>query len=99
MPSHPQAYGIVWKAIDKKTKETVALKKIFDAFQNATDAQVGQRQHGVAGSPERSYACDSCLHCPASCCITLAHVCALLPFLPDAAHVSGDHVSAGAEQP
>ena len=27
------AYGIVWKAIDKKTRETVALKKIFDAFQ------------------------------------------------------------------
>ena len=33
------AYGIVWKAIDKRTKETVALKKNFDAFQNATDAQ------------------------------------------------------------
>ncbi|EGG16442.1 extracellular response kinase [Cavenderia fasciculata] len=33
------AYGIVWKAIDKKTKDVVALKKIFDAFQNATDAQ------------------------------------------------------------
>lgn len=33
------AYGIVWKAVDKKTKETVALKKIFDAFQNDTDAQ------------------------------------------------------------
>mmetsp|Transcript_27662 Transcript_27662/g.33582 ORF Transcript_27662/g.33582 Transcript_27662/m.33582 type:complete len:372 (+) Transcript_27662:400-1515(+) len=33
------AYGIVWKAIDKKSRETVALKKIFDAFQNATDAQ------------------------------------------------------------
>eukprot|EP01004_Peranema_trichophorum_P004462 NODE_3383_length_1360_cov_65.860146_g2946_i0.p1 GENE.NODE_3383_length_1360_cov_65.860146_g2946_i0~~NODE_3383_length_1360_cov_65.860146_g2946_i0.p1 ORF type:complete len:358 (+),score=35.93 NODE_3383_length_1360_cov_65.860146_g2946_i0:61-1134(+) len=33
------AYGIVWKAIDKKTKETVALKKCFDAFQNSTDAQ------------------------------------------------------------
>ena len=33
------AYGIVWRAVDKKTKETVALKKIFDAFQNATDAQ------------------------------------------------------------
>jgi len=33
------AYGIVWRALDKKTKEVVALKKIFDAFQNATDAQ------------------------------------------------------------
>eukprot|EP00769_Ergobibamus_cyprinoides_P003748 gnl/Ergobibamus_cyprinoides/5170.p2 GENE.gnl/Ergobibamus_cyprinoides/5170~~gnl/Ergobibamus_cyprinoides/5170.p2 ORF type:complete len:153 (+),score=62.63 gnl/Ergobibamus_cyprinoides/5170:25-483(+) len=33
------AYGVVWKAIDKKTRETVALKKVFDAFQNATDAQ------------------------------------------------------------
>ena len=33
------AYGIVWRAQDKKTKEVVALKKIFDAFQNATDAQ------------------------------------------------------------
>jgi len=33
------AYGVVWRAVDKKTKDTVALKKIFDAFQNATDAQ------------------------------------------------------------
>jgi len=33
------AYGIVWKAIDKRSKEIVALKKNFDAFQNATDAQ------------------------------------------------------------
>ena len=33
------AYAVVFKAVDKKTKETVALKKIFDAFQNATDAQ------------------------------------------------------------
>ena len=33
------AYGIVWRALDKKSKEVVALKKIFDAFQNATDAQ------------------------------------------------------------
>ena len=32
------AYGIVWKAIDKRTKEIVALKKNFDAFQNATDS-------------------------------------------------------------
>ncbi|NXC08643.1 MK15 kinase, partial [Orthonyx spaldingii] len=35
----PQAYGIVWKAIDRKTGETVAVKKIFDAFRNRTDAQ------------------------------------------------------------
>jgi len=34
------AYGVVWKSVDKKTRDTVALKKIFDAFQNATDAQV-----------------------------------------------------------
>jgi len=33
------AYGIVWKAIDKKTRDVVALKKCYDAFQNATDAQ------------------------------------------------------------
>jgi len=33
------AYGVVWKAIDRKSREVVALKKIFDAFQNATDAQ------------------------------------------------------------
>jgi mitogen-activated protein kinase 15 len=33
------AYGIVWKCVDKKTKDTLALKKIFGAFQNATDAQ------------------------------------------------------------
>jgi mitogen-activated protein kinase 15 len=26
------AYGIVWKCIDKRTKEVVALKKSFDAF-------------------------------------------------------------------
>lgn len=33
------AYGIVWKARYKPNNEIVALKKIFDAFQNATDAQ------------------------------------------------------------
>jgi len=33
------AYGIVWRATDKRTKEVVALKTFFDAFQNATDAQ------------------------------------------------------------
>lgn len=34
-----KAYGIVWKAVDKKSGEVVALKKIFDAFRNQTDAQ------------------------------------------------------------
>lgn len=34
-----QAYGIVWKAVDRTSRRTVALKKIFDAFQNSTDAQ------------------------------------------------------------
>lgn len=33
------AYGIVWKSIDRRTGEVVAVKKIFDAFQNSTDAQ------------------------------------------------------------
>ncbi|KAM4539096.1 mitogen-activated protein kinase 15 isoform 2-T2 [Odontesthes bonariensis] len=33
------AYGIVWKAIDRQTGEIVAVKKIFDAFRNRTDAQ------------------------------------------------------------
>lgn len=38
------AYGIVWKAIDKNTKKTVALKKIFEAFHNSTDAQRTYRE-------------------------------------------------------
>ena len=33
------AYAVVYKVADKKTKNVMALKKIFDAFQNATDAQ------------------------------------------------------------
>ena len=33
------AYGIVWKAIEKRSRSVVALKKCFDAFRNATDAQ------------------------------------------------------------
>ncbi|NXK45932.1 MK15 kinase, partial [Chauna torquata] len=35
------AYGIVWKAIDRRTGQIVAVKKIFDAFRNRTDAQLG----------------------------------------------------------
>ncbi|VDL90117.1 unnamed protein product, partial [Schistocephalus solidus] len=33
------AYGIVWKAKNKQNGTNVALKKIFDAFRNQTDAQ------------------------------------------------------------
>jgi mitogen-activated protein kinase 15 len=32
------AYGIVWKAIERSTKEVVAIKKVFDAFANPVDA-------------------------------------------------------------
>jgi mitogen-activated protein kinase 15 len=38
------AYGVVWKATDKSTNEEVALKKIFNAFQNATDSQRTYRE-------------------------------------------------------
>ncbi|XP_031202416.1 mitogen-activated protein kinase 15 isoform X2 [Mastomys coucha] len=33
------AYGIVWKAMDRRTGEVVAIKKIFDAFRDQIDAQ------------------------------------------------------------
>lgn len=33
------AYGVVWRAVDRKSREVVAVKKIFDAFQNSTDSQ------------------------------------------------------------
>ena len=33
------AYGVVWKAIERRSRSTVALKKCFDAFRNGTDAQ------------------------------------------------------------
>jgi mitogen-activated protein kinase 15 len=39
------AYGIVWRAEEKKSPGSlVALKKIFDAFQNSTDAQRTYRE-------------------------------------------------------
>ena len=33
------AYGVVWKAIEKKNREVVAIKKIYDAFANKIDAK------------------------------------------------------------
>lgn len=38
------AYGIVWKAMDKKYKQVVALKKVFEAFRNSTDSQRTYRE-------------------------------------------------------
>lgn len=38
------AYGHVWKVEDRVTGEILALKKIFDAFQNSTDAQRTYRE-------------------------------------------------------
>ena len=38
------AYGVVFKAKDKKTGDIVALKKNFDAFQNSTDSQRTYRE-------------------------------------------------------
>ncbi|CAD8065342.1 unnamed protein product [Paramecium sonneborni] len=38
------AYGIIWKAINRQTKKIVALKKVFDAFSNDTDAQRTYRE-------------------------------------------------------
>ena len=38
-PQLTQAYGVVWKAVEKRSRAVIALKKCFDAFRNATDAQ------------------------------------------------------------
>ncbi|CAD8147677.1 unnamed protein product [Paramecium octaurelia] len=38
------AYGVIWKAMDRQTKKIVALKKVFDAFSNDTDAQRTYRE-------------------------------------------------------
>jgi mitogen-activated protein kinase 15 len=38
------AYGHVWKVTAHKNGNTLALKKIFDAFQHSTDAQRTYRE-------------------------------------------------------
>ena len=44
------------KATDRQTSETVALKKIFDAFQNQTDAQ---RTYREVAFLQQLAACDN----------------------------------------
>ncbi len=39
-----KAYGVVWRVEERSTGWTLALKKIFGAFQNATDAQRTYRE-------------------------------------------------------
>jgi mitogen-activated protein kinase 15 len=38
------AYGHVWKVSERKSGATLALKKIFDAFQHSIDAQRTYRE-------------------------------------------------------
>ena len=38
------AYGHVWKVQERTSRKVFALKKIFDAFQHATDAQRTYRE-------------------------------------------------------
>ena len=38
------AYGVVFRAVDRSSKQEVAIKKVFDAFHNSTDAQRTYRE-------------------------------------------------------
>lgn len=38
------SYGVVWRAIEKKNREVVAIKKIYDAFSNEVDAKRTYRE-------------------------------------------------------
>lgn len=49
------AYGHVWKAIDRRNQAPVALKKIFDAFQNSTDAQRTYRELVILNQLDHSH--------------------------------------------
>ena len=49
------AYGHVWKAVERRTKHTYALKKIFDAFQNSTDAQRTYREVSILSQLEHPH--------------------------------------------
>uniref|UniRef100_A0A7S2WX63 Protein kinase domain-containing protein n=1 Tax=Rhizochromulina marina TaxID=1034831 RepID=A0A7S2WX63_9STRA len=38
------SFGLVWKAIEKKSRRVVALKKVYDAFRSPEDAQRAYRE-------------------------------------------------------
>jgi len=48
------AYGVVWKGHTTRNQGVIALKKIFDAFQNATDAQASRRACAMVATPAAS---------------------------------------------
>ena len=54
------SYGEVYKAVDKKTNKTVAIKKIIDAFQNITDAKRTYRE--LAYLLQLNHPCIIALH-------------------------------------
>ena len=60
------AYAVVFKGVDKKSKNVIAMKKIFDAFQNATDAQRTFREIMCAARP--TYVCVRVRVCPRARC-------------------------------
>jgi hypothetical protein len=90
-----QAYGVVWKAIDKKNQNVVALKKIFDAFQNATDAQVRRLTpcRGRGGGDNARHA--RCPHALNPSSLFHHHQ----PNPQKTAHLPRDHVPPGAQRP
>eukprot|EP00069_Balaena_mysticetus_P012352 bmy_07595T0 len=52
--------GIVWKAVGQRTGEVVAIKKIFDAFKDKTDAQahLEAQSQQVSGISQSTAPCD-----------------------------------------
>lgn len=75
------AYAVVFKGVDKKSKNVIAMKKIFDAFQNATDAQRTFREIMCAARPTYVCAC-ACARVPACARVRAVCGCSLDPCRP-----------------